>query len=72
MPQLPTGCQGAKTSPGATNRNAYENVTGDSFKVTSGESVVKEDPFDGFEEAIKNSEVIPIKKVSFNYKSLKQ
>ena len=57
LPQSGADTQRAKISPG----QAYENVS----VTESGVRKLEEDPFEGFEEAIKNSEVISIKKVIF-------
>ena len=57
-PQSAADSQGAKIQPGA----AYENVAVDKVKEPEVRNQ-QEDPFEGFEEAIKNSEVISIKKV---------
>ena len=66
LPQSGADTQRAKiclgTGGGHTNSQAYENV-----RVTQAAGSQprhpEEDPFEGFEEAIKNSEVISIKKV---------
>ena len=66
LPQSGADTQSAKiclgTGGGVSNSQAYENVTV-TQAAGSQPRHPEEDPFEGFEEAIKNSEVISIKKV---------
>ena len=64
IPQSAADTQSAKIWPGTEGgqSQAYENVTV-TEAAASHPRHLEGDPFEGFEEAIKNSEVISIKKV---------